>query len=94
MNRLVISDASREDSGQYRCEAINDYSSASAMVEIQVAGKIRICIFCVTEKQISYSQELHKNLYTLINNKTASEITAVKFNIINVRYVWNIWQGI
>ncbi|CAK9814021.1 Ppn [Anthophora quadrimaculata] len=38
LNRLVISDANREDSGQYRCEASNNFSSAFSTVDIQVAG--------------------------------------------------------
>ncbi|KAF3430423.1 hypothetical protein E2986_10746, partial [Frieseomelitta varia] len=38
LNRLVISVANREDSGRYRCEANNDYSSATSTVDIQVAG--------------------------------------------------------
>ncbi|XP_011689368.1 PREDICTED: papilin isoform X5 [Wasmannia auropunctata] len=38
LNRLVISDASREDSGRYRCEAANEFSSDSNSVDIRVAG--------------------------------------------------------
>lgn len=50
LNRLVISDANREDSGQYRCEANNDYSSAFAMVDIQVAGKPLYFLYTVQTK--------------------------------------------
>ncbi|XP_077270107.1 proteoglycan-like sulfated glycoprotein papilin isoform X5 [Temnothorax americanus] len=38
LNRLIISDANREDSGRYRCEAANDFSSNSDSVDIRVAG--------------------------------------------------------
>lgn len=39
LNRLIISDANQEDSGRYRCEAANEYSSDSGSVDIRVAGK-------------------------------------------------------
>lgn len=54
MNRLVISDANREDSGRYRCEASNDYSSASAMVDIQVAGKFLLFNIKLIYQKIKY----------------------------------------
>ncbi|XP_011062335.1 PREDICTED: papilin [Acromyrmex echinatior] len=38
LNRLIISDANREDSGRYRCEAANEFSSDSDNVDIRVAG--------------------------------------------------------
>ncbi|XP_072747679.1 papilin isoform X3 [Anoplolepis gracilipes] len=38
LNRLIISDANNEDSGRYRCEAANEYSSDSDSVDIRVAG--------------------------------------------------------
>ncbi|XP_019882164.2 papilin isoform X4 [Camponotus floridanus] len=38
LNRLIISDANQEDSGRYRCEATNEYSSDSDSVDIRVAG--------------------------------------------------------
>ncbi|RLU15132.1 hypothetical protein DMN91_013019 [Ooceraea biroi] len=38
LNRLIISDANREDSGRYRCEASNEYSTDSNSVDIRVAG--------------------------------------------------------
>lgn len=39
LNRLIISDANQKDSGQYRCEATNEYSSDSNSVDIRVAGE-------------------------------------------------------
>lgn len=39
LNRLIISDANREDSGRYRCEAANEFSSDSDNVDIRVAGE-------------------------------------------------------
>jgi len=39
LNRLIINDANREDSGQYRCEAANEFSSDSDSVDIHVAGE-------------------------------------------------------
>jgi len=39
LNRLIISDAKQEDSGRYRCEATNEYSSDSDSVDIRVAGE-------------------------------------------------------
>ncbi|CAL1675129.1 unnamed protein product [Lasius platythorax] len=38
LNRLIISNAKQEDSGRYRCEATNEYSSDSDSVDIRVAG--------------------------------------------------------
>ncbi|XP_036145237.1 papilin isoform X3 [Monomorium pharaonis] len=38
LNRLIISDANQEDSGRYRCEATNEFSSNSDSVDIRVAG--------------------------------------------------------
>lgn len=39
LNRLIISDANQEDSGRYRCEAVNDLSTDSDSVDIRVAGE-------------------------------------------------------
>lgn len=39
LNRFIISDANREDSGRYRCEATNEFSSDSDSVDIRVAGE-------------------------------------------------------
>lgn len=39
LNRLIISNAKQEDSGRYRCEATNEYSSDSDSVDIRVAGE-------------------------------------------------------
>jgi len=44
LNRLIISDANREDSGRYRCEAANEFSSDSNSVDIRVAGEW-LCVF-------------------------------------------------
>lgn len=35
---LTISPAKAEDSGNYRCEGVNQYSSSSESVDIRVAG--------------------------------------------------------
>ncbi|XP_035723305.1 papilin-like isoform X5 [Vespa mandarinia] len=37
-NRLIIADANKDDSGRYRCEATNEYTSDSDSVDILVAG--------------------------------------------------------
>ncbi|XP_032682374.1 papilin-like [Odontomachus brunneus] len=38
LNRLIINHANREDSGRYRCEATNEYTSDSDSVDIRIAG--------------------------------------------------------
>lgn len=39
LNRLVISDSNKEDSGRYRCEATNEYSTDANSVDIHVDGE-------------------------------------------------------
>lgn len=39
-NKLVITNASYNDTGKYNCEATNEFSSASDTVDINVAGKL------------------------------------------------------
>lgn len=40
-NKLEIFDSNRNDSGQYRCEAANQFSSSTQSVNINVDGKLK-----------------------------------------------------